>query len=122
MCSNSPAKPTYGVYVSQLVRMSRICDTFSTFVSRHSLLTDRLIKQGFWYSKLCTYFKKFARGYAVLFKMYGVVKFSRVFVNHWMLQMTLLEMLLLEFVVCVHEHVPCSVGKTHAAVFPIPLI
>ena len=72
MCSNIPVKPTYGVYVSQLVRMSRICDTFSTFVSRHYLLTERLLKQGFWYSKLCTYFKKFARRHAVLFEKYGV--------------------------------------------------
>ena len=32
MCSNIPAKPTYGVYVSQLIRMSRICHTYSSFV------------------------------------------------------------------------------------------
>ena len=52
MCSNIPTKPTYGVYISQLIRISRICD---------NLLTDRLIKQGFWYSKLCSSFRKFAR-------------------------------------------------------------
>ena len=28
MCSNIPAKPTYGVYISQLIRISRICDKF----------------------------------------------------------------------------------------------
>ena len=28
MCSNIPANPTYGVYVSQLVRISRICDNY----------------------------------------------------------------------------------------------
>ena len=61
MCSNIPAKPTYGVYISQLIRISRICDKFDSFVKRHRLLTDRLIKQGFWYSKLCSSFIKFAR-------------------------------------------------------------
>ena len=40
MCSNKP--------------ISQICDKFASFVKRHRLLTDRLIKQGFWYSKLCT--------------------------------------------------------------------
>ena len=27
MSSNIPANPTYGVYISQLIRISRICDT-----------------------------------------------------------------------------------------------
>ena len=35
MCSNIPAKPTYGVYISQLIRISRICDKFDSFVKRH---------------------------------------------------------------------------------------
>ena len=51
---------TYGVYVSQLVQISRICDTYDTFCARHKLLTRRLIAQGFLYDKLCAYFKKFA--------------------------------------------------------------
>ena len=36
------------------------------------LLTERLNKQGFWYSKLCTFFKKFVRRYYALFSKYGV--------------------------------------------------
>ena len=72
MCSNIPAKPTYGVYLSQLVRISRICDGFSSFVARHRLLTERLIKQGLWYQKLCMFFKKFVKRHYVLFSKYGV--------------------------------------------------
>ena len=34
MSSNIPANPTYGVYISQLIKMSRICDTFQSFVIR----------------------------------------------------------------------------------------
>ena len=48
MSSNILANPTYGVYISQLIRISRICDTFQSFVIRYRLLTERLIKQGFW--------------------------------------------------------------------------
>ena len=69
MCSNIPTKPTYGVYISQLIRISRICDKFDSFVKRHRLLTDRLIKQGFWYSKLCSSFRKFARRHSA--EIYG---------------------------------------------------
>ena len=28
MSSNIPPNPTYGVYISQLIRISRMCDTF----------------------------------------------------------------------------------------------
>ena len=42
MSSNIPANPTYGVYISQLIRISRICDTFQSFVLGHRLLTERL--------------------------------------------------------------------------------
>ena len=62
MSSNVPANPTYGVYISQLIRISTICDTFQSFVIRHRLLTERLIKQGFWY-KWCKFFRKFVRRY-----------------------------------------------------------
>ena len=33
MCSNIPTKSTYGVYISQLIRISRICDKFASFVN-----------------------------------------------------------------------------------------
>ena len=72
MSSNIPANPTYGVYISQLVRISRICDTYDTFCARHKLLTRKLIAQGFLYDKLCAYFKKFARKHINLFSKYGV--------------------------------------------------
>ena len=32
MSSDIPANPTYGVYISQLIRISRICDMFQSFV------------------------------------------------------------------------------------------
>ena len=72
MSSNIPANPTYGVYISQLITISRICDTFQSFVIRHRLLTERLIKQGFWHSNLCKFFKKFVRRRNALFS-YGVI-------------------------------------------------
>ena len=62
MYSNIPTKPTYGVYISQLIRISRICDKFDRFVKRHRLLTDRLIKQG----------RKFARRHSAEICKYRV--------------------------------------------------
>ena len=41
-------------------------------MKRHRLLTKRLIKQGFWYSKLSVSFKKFSRRHSMLFNKYAV--------------------------------------------------
>ena len=35
LSSNIPSKPAYGVYISQLVRIGRICDNFEQFNDRH---------------------------------------------------------------------------------------
>ena len=55
-----------------LIRISRICDNYVSFVKRHQLLTERLIKQGFWYNKLSVSFKKFSRRHPMLFNKYAV--------------------------------------------------
>ena len=54
--------------------ISRICesDNYVSFVKRHQLLTKRLIKQGFWYSKLSVSFKKFSRKHLMSFNKYAV--------------------------------------------------
>ena len=54
MDSNIPSKPAYGVYISQLIRIGRICDSYESFYTRHHKLTCRLVKQGFLYDKLVT--------------------------------------------------------------------
>ena len=67
-----PIKPAYGIYISQLVRIGRICEEYSAFMDRNRMITDRLIKQGFRYSKLCKTFKKFSRKHRTIFNRYGV--------------------------------------------------
>ena len=49
MCSNIPARHT----ISQFIGINSICDNLNTFVKRHRLLTERMIRQGLWYNKLC---------------------------------------------------------------------
>ena len=38
LSSNIPSKPAYGVYISQLVRIGRICSNFVQFKLRHYTL------------------------------------------------------------------------------------
>ena len=39
---------------------------FYFFLTSHRLLTERLIKQGFWHSRLCLSFKKFAKRHSAV--------------------------------------------------------
>jgi hypothetical protein len=47
ICSNSPAAPAYGVYISQLIRYSRACDSYQNFLDRGLWLTRKQLNQGF---------------------------------------------------------------------------
>ena len=61
LSSNIPSGPAYGVYISQLVCIGRICSDYSDFALRHYKLKERLINQGYRYSSLCRAFHKFAK-------------------------------------------------------------
>ena len=47
MCSNIPASPSYGVYISQLIRYARASSNYSDFLKRHFHLRNRLLDQGY---------------------------------------------------------------------------
>ena len=43
MCSNIPASPAYGVYISQLIRYVRASSNYSDFLKRYFHLRNRLL-------------------------------------------------------------------------------
>ena len=47
-----PRSPSYGVYVSQLIRFARVCSNVDDFNNRDLFLTDKLLKQGYRYHKI----------------------------------------------------------------------
>ena len=58
-----------GIYISQLIRFARASSFVTDFSTRNKLLTQKLIKQGYLYHKLCKTFFKFDRGcYALISK------------------------------------------------------
>ena len=59
MCSNIPESPTYGIFVSQLIRYARSSSIYSDFLIRSILLVTKLKKQGFLLTKLKKSLKKF---------------------------------------------------------------
>ena len=58
ICSNIPAAPAYGVYISQLIRCSRACGSYQDFLDGGLLLTRKLLNQGFLLVKLKSSLRK----------------------------------------------------------------
>ena len=54
-----PHRPSYGVYLSQLIRFARVCSHVDDFNTRNKCLTAKLLKQGYRYHKLRKAFSKF---------------------------------------------------------------
>ena len=72
MCSNIPASPAYGVYISQLIRYARASSNYSYFLKRHVHLRNRLLDQGYKKIRLIRSLKKFIFRYQDLVEIYSV--------------------------------------------------
>ena len=72
MCSNIPASPAYGVYISQLIRYARVSSNYSNFLKRHLHLKNRLLDQGYHNIRLIRSLKKFIFRYQDLVEIYSV--------------------------------------------------
>ena len=53
-----PPRPSYGVYISQLIRFARVCSHVDDFNTCNKCLTAKLHKQGYRYHKLRKAFSK----------------------------------------------------------------
>ena len=58
-----PTSTLYWVYISQLIRFARASSFVADFNTRNKSLTQKLLKQGYRYHKLCKTFSKFYRRY-----------------------------------------------------------
>jgi hypothetical protein len=72
MCSNIPASPVYGVYISQLIRYARASSNYSEFLKRHLHLKNRLLDQGYTKIRLNRSLKKFIFRYQDFVEIYSV--------------------------------------------------
>ena len=59
LCSNTPAAPAFGVYVSQFTRYSTASSKYVDFVERGILLSQKLLRQGYESIKLRSSLKNF---------------------------------------------------------------
>ena len=67
-----PQRPSYGVYISQLIRFARASSHVTDFNNRNNFLTAKHLKQGYRYHKLRKAFSKFYRRHFELVEKYHV--------------------------------------------------
>ena len=67
-----PRSTSYGVYISQLIRFARASSYVTGLNTRNKLLTQKLLKQGYWHHKLRKTFSKFYRRYYDLISKFQV--------------------------------------------------
>ena len=70
LSSNIPSGPSYGVYISQLIRYARCCSHYNDFRYHHMCLVDRLLPQGYIALWLEEFFKKCYDRYQDLIEKY----------------------------------------------------
>ena len=72
LSGNVPRLPSYGIYISQLVRFARCCTSVLDFHSKNLQITSKLLTKGYRYHKLRKTFGKFLRSYSKLLSKYFV--------------------------------------------------
>ena len=95
LCSNIPAAPAYGVYISQLIRYSRACCRYYDFLKRAQLLTHKLLQQGVVAQSLMSSLQKFYGRYHELVDRYGTsVSKMKTYFSLWQLSSFLFHRIL----------------------------
>ena len=67
-----PRSTSYGVFISQLIRFARTSSHVADCNTRNKLLTQKLLKEDYWYHKLCKTFSKFYRRYYDLISKFQI--------------------------------------------------
>ena len=71
LSGNIPSSPSYGVYISQLIRFTRCCSNVEDFHKRNHCITKKLLQQGYRFHKLRMSFKKFFIKYKTALSKYN---------------------------------------------------
>ena len=56
LAGDAPRSPSYGVYISQLIRFARVCSNVDDFNNRNLFVTAELLKEVYRYHKIRKHF------------------------------------------------------------------
>ena len=81
LSGNIPKVPSYGVYLSQLLRLCHICSEYSRFKCEVIKLNKKLVHQGFNLVSLKRKFELFCKKYIHVWSKYGIDLFCDDILN-----------------------------------------
>lgn len=81
LCGNVPKRPSYGVFLSQVVRFSRVCMEYQCFISECRMLVRKLLTQGYTESMIKIYLDKLSNLYQRLYNKDSITVKTDVFNN-----------------------------------------
>ena len=67
-----PRSAAYGVYISELIRFTSLSNHVADFNTHNTLLTQKLLTQGYRYHTLCETFSKFYKQYYDLISKFQI--------------------------------------------------
>ena len=67
-----PRSPSYGVYISQLIRFARMYSNINDFNNRNLFLNAKLLKQGYRYHNIRKAFSKFYQRHSEVIVKYNI--------------------------------------------------
>ena len=67
-----PCSPSYGEYISQLIRFAGVCSNVDNFNNRNLFLTAKLLNQGYRYHKIRKAFTKFYHRHSEIIVKYNI--------------------------------------------------
>ena len=77
MSGDVPRLPSYGIYISQLVRFARRCTSALDFHSKNPQITLQLLTQGYINHILRKTLTKFFRSYTEILSKFGDISFQK---------------------------------------------
>ena len=67
-----PRSPSYGLYISQLIRFARVCSNVDDFNNRNLFLTAKLLKQDYRHNKIRKAFSTFYHKHSEFIVKYNI--------------------------------------------------
>ena len=81
LCGNVPKRQSYGVFLSQVIRFSRVCMKYQCFINECRTLTRKLLRQGYKNETMKFYFDKLSNIYQRIYNKDNINVKEDVFEN-----------------------------------------
>ena len=81
LCGNVPKRPSYGVFLSQVIRFSRVCIKYQCFIGECRMLVRKLLRQGYKENIMKVYLDRLSNLYQRIYNKDSITINTDIFNN-----------------------------------------